>query len=219
MDAVLFDLYDTFVWSRWGELSDHLAGRLGVDRNGLHAAYSATRPARSTGEYGSAHGDMAAVVAAAGVEPETSLIQELTSYEREFLANGGITLYEDSVEVAAELRERGVKTALVSNCSHSTIAVVEQLGLADVLDAVVLSVTAGVAKPDAGIYRAALDGVGGTEPGRAIFVDDQIRYCDGAAALGIDTRLIVRPSSNPAEGIASDTNGHAVIADLRAILV
>jgi putative hydrolase of the HAD superfamily len=217
-EAVLFDLYDTFVWSRWGELSDHVADRLGIDRAALHAAYDITRPDRSTGAFGSAEGDMAAVVSAAGVEPSTSLIEDLTAYEREFLAGGGITLYEDSLEVAAELRARGIGTALVSNCSHSTIRVVEQLGLADVLDVLVLSVTAGVAKPDAGIYRAAL-GALGAEPEGAVFVDDQARYCDGAAALGIATRPIVRPSSNPVEGLAADTNGHAVISDLHELLV
>ena len=218
MDAVLFDLYDTFVWSRWGELSDHVADRLGIDRAALHAAYDVTRPSRSTGAYGDAEGDMAAVIRAAGVDASPSLIEELTAYERAFLADGGITLYEDSLEVAAELRARGTKTALVSNCSHSTIPVVEHLGLAEVLDVLVLSVTAGVAKPDAGIYRAALDGLG-AEPGGAVFVDDQARYCDGAAALGIGTRLIVRPSSNPVEGLAADTNGHAVITDLHQLLV
>jgi putative hydrolase of the HAD superfamily len=218
MQAVLFDLYDTFVWSRWGDLSDHVADRLGIDRVALHAAYDTTRPARGIGSYGSAEGDMAAVVSAAGVDPNPALIEELTAYERAFLLGDGITLYEDSLEVAAELRARGTKTALVSNCSHSTIPVVEHLGLAEVLDVVVLSVTAGVAKPDAGIYRAALEGLG-AEPERAVFVDDQARYCDGAAALGIGTRLIVRPSSNPVEGIAADTNGHAVITDLHQLLV
>ena len=218
MDAVLFDLYDTFVWSRWGDLSDHVADRLGIDRIALHAAYDETRPARGIGTYGSAEGDMAAVITAAGVDPDPALIEELTEYEHAFLLGDGITLYEDSLEVAAELRARGTKTALVSNCSHSTIPVVEHLGLAEVLDVLVLSVTAGVAKPDAGIYRAALDGLG-AEPEGAVFVDDQARYCDGAAALGIGTRLIVRPSSNPIEGIAADTNGHAVITDLHALLV
>ena len=217
MDAVLFDLYDTLVWSRWGELSDHVADRLGVDRPTLHAAYDVTRHARSTGAFDDAEGDMAAVVAAAGVEPDPALIRELADHEREFLREGGITLYEDSLDVAAELRARGTKTALVSNCSHSTIPVVERLGLADVLDVLVLSVTAGVAKPDGGIYRVALEGVGAA-PEQAVFVDDQTRYCDGAAALGIDTCLIVRPSSDPIEGVGSGTNGHRVISDLHALL-
>jgi putative hydrolase of the HAD superfamily len=217
VDAVLFDLYDTFVWSRWGELSRHVAERIQVDLATLHRAYDATRPSRSVGAFASAEGDMAAIVAAAGREPEPALVRELAEHERAFLLDGGITLYEDSVAVAAELRTRGVRTSLVSNCSHSTIAVVEHLHLADVLDVIVLSVTARVAKPDAGIYRAALEGVG-VSADRAVFVDDQVRYCDGAAALGIATRLIVRPSSNPIEGIAADTDGHAVITDLRALL-
>lgn len=218
MDAVLFDLYDTFVWSRWGELSDHVADRIGVDRATLHRAYDVTRHARGTGAFDGAGSDMAAVLEAAGVEPDAALIRELTDHERAFLLEGGITLYEDSLEVAAELRARGTKTALVSNCSHSTIPVVEHLGLAEVLDVVVLSVTAGVAKPDAGIYLAALETLA-TPPERAVFVDDQARYCDGAAVLGMGTRLIVRPSSNPVEGVAADTNGHAVITDLHALLV
>jgi putative hydrolase of the HAD superfamily len=218
VDAVLFDLYDTFVWSHWGQLTDHVADRISVDRVTLHRAYDATRHARGTGAYDSAEGDMAAVLEAAGVEPDPALIRELTDHERAFLLDGGIRLYEDSLEVAAELRARAIKTALVSNCSHSTIAVVEHLGLADALDVIVLSVTAGVSKPDAGIYRVALEGVGAA-PGAAVFVDDQARYCDGAAALGIGTRLIVRPSSNPVEGIAADTNGHAVITDLHQLLV
>jgi len=214
---VLFDLYDTFVWSRWGELTRHVAERLGVDRGTMLRAYDETRSARSTGAYGSTAGDMAAVVTAAGVAPDPALIRELTEHEQTFLLDGGITLYEDSLDVAAELRARGTKTALVSNCSHSTIPIVEHLGLADVLDILVLSVTARVAKPDAGIYRAALEGLG-AEPRQAIFIDDQVPYCDGAAALGIDTRLILRPSSAPIEGVAADTNGHPVITDLHALL-
>jgi putative hydrolase of the HAD superfamily len=95
--------------------------------------------------------------------------------------------------------------------------VVRDLGLAEALDVLVLSVTAGVAKPDAGIYLTALEGVG-VAADRAIFVDDQTRYCDGAAALGIGTRLILRPSSDPVEGVASATNGHRMITDLHALL-
>lgn len=218
MDAVLFDLYDTFVWSRWGQLTDHVADRIGVDRATLHRAYNTTRHARGIGAYDSAEGDMTAVLDAAGVEPDPALIRELTDHERAFLLDGGITLYEDALEVAAELRARGTKTALVSNCSHSTIPVVEHLGLSEALDVIVLSVTAGVSKPDAGIYRAALEPLR-TPPERAVFVDDQARYCDGAAALGIATRLIIRPSSNPIEGIAADTNGHTLITDLHALLI
>jgi putative hydrolase of the HAD superfamily len=122
------------------------AGSPWPERQSLHRAYDETRRARGVGAFGSAEGDMSAIVSAAGVAPDAPLIDELTQLERSFLADGGITLYEDSVEVAAELRARGTRTALVSNCSHSTIPVVAGLGLAEVLDVLVLSVTAGGAR-------------------------------------------------------------------------
>jgi FMN phosphatase YigB (HAD superfamily) len=85
------------------------------------------------------------------------------------------------------------------------------------LDVIVLSVQVGVCKPDAGVYRSALERLD-SRPGDAIFVDDQARYCDGAAAVGVQTRLILRPSSDPVEGISDNANGHPVITDLRALL-
>jgi putative hydrolase of the HAD superfamily len=217
VDAVLFDLYDTLAWSRWGELSDHVAARLGIDRAALHAAYGATRYRRSIGAYEGPEGDMAAVIAAAGIDPEPGIVKELTDHERRFLGGGGVILHEDVPEVAAEFRARGVKTALISNCSHSTIPLVAGLGLDRMLDVIVLSVQIGAAKPEAAIYRAALERVG-VPAADALFVDDQTRYCDGAAALGIDTRLVLRPDAAPIEGVAVQTNGHRVISDLRSLL-
>ena len=110
-----------------------------------------------------------------------------------------------------------MRTALVSNCSNATRPIVEQLGLPALFDAVILSFEIGVRKPEPGIYRAALDAIE-TAPADAVFVDDQTSYCDGARALGIDTRLIVRDGAQPADGFAPSTNGHTVITDLTALL-
>ncbi len=60
----------------------------------------------------------------------------------------------------------------------------EELGLADLVDAVVLSCEIGCAKPSSAIYRSALDRLG-VEAARAVFVDDQAAYCSAAAALGM----------------------------------
>jgi putative hydrolase of the HAD superfamily len=94
---------------------------------------------------------------------------------------------------------------------------VEQLGLPARFDAVILSFEVRVRKPEPGIYLAALKAID-ADPTDAVFVDDQTAYCDGARALGIDTRLIVRDGAEPAEGFAPSTNGHTVIKDLTALL-
>jgi len=213
--AVLLDLYDTLAWTEWKTMRLELEERLGLERRALLRAFDLSRPQRSTGAFGSAEGDVAAILEAAGVTPEPDLVRELTSRTTEFLETG-VSLWEDSVPVMRELRGRGLATAIVSNCDHSTRRVVERLGLYDEVNMVILSFEVGAAKPSPEIYQRALWWLN-VEPENALFVDDQAAYCDGAAALGIQTALIVREGATPAEGV-SEPGGHRVITDLRALL-
>jgi HAD superfamily hydrolase (TIGR01509 family) len=214
-DAVLLDLYDTIVWSEWFRLRDAIAARIGDEMEAvrLQKAFEQTRPARGVGTFGSVEGDMAAVLEAAAVPYDPALVDELVELESTHLANG-VHLYADAFPVLASLRERGVKTALVSNCSHSTRPVVERLGLDSAFDRVVLSFEVHAMKPEPAIYRAALEQLGGVPPGRAVFVDDQPPYCDGATATGMDARLILRAN----EDVPADLLGHQVVTDLRWLL-
>lgn len=67
-------------------------------------------------------------------------------------------LFDDVPGFLASLREAGIATALISNSSpRSQIARLEAVGLAESFDAVVISGQIGVAKPDGGIFEAALD--------------------------------------------------------------
>jgi putative hydrolase of the HAD superfamily len=216
-DAVLLDLYDTVAEGAWGDLARLVIDRIGVERDTLFAAFDETRPARSVGAFGSAEGDLAAVIAACGVEPDPAVVAELVALEREVLPSRA-RLFDDSLPVVRAIRAHGIPTALISNCSHSTRPIVDALGLESEFDHVLLSFEVGAAKPDPAIYEEALDRVGKLDPGRAVFVDDQARYCDGAAAVGMRTLLIVREDADPAEGWGDNTNGHRVIHDLRPLL-
>jgi HAD superfamily hydrolase (TIGR01509 family) len=211
VDAALLDLYDTVARTRWSELSARIASELDIDLVELYRGYELTRDDRSVGAFDGAEGDMIAIVEAAGVEASPALIERLLAMEQAF-ADTGIELWEDSLPVVAELSARGVKTVLVSNCSHATRGIVERLGIAEAFDDVVLSFEVGLRKPDPAIYRLALERAG-VEAGRAAFVDDQPAYCDGAAAVGIETFLIDRTGSG-----VPDHDGHRVIGDLRALL-
>lgn len=216
-DAVLLDLYDTLVWTEWPELRDRIARRLGVEQPALMRAFDVTRPARSVGEYEDAAGDMRALLGELGVTDEET-IRDLVELERGFFTERPrVHLHPDSLPAVRELRARGAKVAIVSNCSRSTRAEVERLGLDAAVDAAVLSCEVRAMKPDPAIYRAALSELG-AEPGRSLFVDDQTPYCDGARDLGIDTRLILRRGSNPAEGVSADADGHRVITSLADLI-
>ena len=213
--AYLLDLYDTLAYGDWWTWTVELAELTGVTPDAIARGFHATRLERNTGAYPSAEQSLRHVLEAAGVPgPSPSLLRRAVAAEAAF--DERVALYDDALPTIASLRERGARLALVSNCSHTTRQIVDRLGFEKLFDTVVLSFELGVRKPDAGIYRAALDGVG-AQPGEAVFVDDQTAYCDGARTLGIDTRLIVRPTAQPAEGFAAP-NGHRVIASLGELL-
>ena len=200
MPAVaLIDLYDTLVWSEWAALRRRMEARLGLPERRLMDAFSATIEERGTGVYGSPEGDLRAVLAAAGVEPEPALVAELVELERAHL-EGGIHLHDDALPVLRELRARGVPTALVSNCSHGTRTVVDGLALEAEMDAIVLSFEVGSMKPDPGIYLEALRLLG-ARPEDAVFVDDQQGFVDGASAVGIRALRIDRGAAAAADGV------------------
>jgi putative hydrolase of the HAD superfamily len=194
-------------------LRDLIAERLGIDSSLLAKAFTVTRPLRGVGMNHDVRGDMAQVLVAAGVDPAPALVDELVTLERHEL-DRGVHLYDDVIPALGELRSRGVKTALVSNCSNNTRPVVDRMGLGSEFDVLILSFEVGARKPLPEIYGIALERLNVDDPSRALFVDDQPEYCDGAAAVGLDTRLIVRPDQEP----PTDTHGHAVIVNLTDLL-
>ena len=146
--AVLIDLYDTLAYSQWPWLKRQLAELLGVTPEAVADAMTATRELRSIGTFPDVNGDTRNWLEALDLEPDDALVEEVVQMEDEAM-RVGVLLYEDSLPVVHDLRSRGVPTALVSNCSHSTRPVVDRLGLAEVFDAVVLSFEIGARKPEA----------------------------------------------------------------------
>jgi putative hydrolase of the HAD superfamily len=214
--AVLFDLYDTLVWTDWPVLRERIEERAAVSGRALLDGFERTRVARSIGTYGSLDGDLAEVLREAGLDRDDALVEELADTITTFMETG-VHLWDDSLPALRELRARGLRTAVVSNCDHGTRPVVDRLGLTEETDAVVLSFEVGVAKPDAGIYRNALEALGAS-PEESIFVDDQLVYCEGAAAVGVRPFLILRDDARPLEGVSNANGGPEVIRDLRSLI-
>ena len=209
VEAILFDLYDTLVWSDWHSHDALIASRLGVSADTVTDAYDLVRRQRDTGIYKDAGAVLAAVAGACGLEPESELIADLEAREASFLATE-VRWYDDSLAVLRRLRARGFKTGLISNCSASTRPLVDRLGLESETDVVILSCELGEMKPAAAIFIAALDALAVT-PDKAVFVDDRADYLDGAARLGMTTFRIAREVSFGEEMTGGN---HRLIASL-----
>ncbi len=93
-------------------------------------------------------------------------------------------LYPDTRETLAELRIRGYRMALVSNCFGNETYWPAEFELDHCFDAMVFSCEVGMVKPEPEIYRLAAE-VLGVAPEECVFVDDVPSYVAGAMAVGM----------------------------------
>jgi putative hydrolase of the HAD superfamily len=105
--------------------------------------------------------------------------------------------YDEVPGVLRGWREAGLKLVVASNWDISLHEVLERCGLAELVDGAVSSAEVGVAKPEAGLFEAALE-VAGVPPGEAVHVGDSWDAdVEGARAAGIEPVLVVRSGDAP----------------------
>jgi putative hydrolase of the HAD superfamily len=202
--AVLFDLYDTLIHASPDNAFYHrVPAALGVGRDRWHACYRALGRAAMLGELP----DMATRVGLACHHAGYPVDHEVAAAAvRDQLPHfyAGIRLDPQALSTLDQLRAAGLRLAVVSNAAAASEPLLDILGLRTRVDAVILSCSVGVLKPDPRIYRAALGAlqVGAAD---AAFVgdggDNELR---GARRLGLRTLLVERglPHTGPARADA-----------------
>jgi putative hydrolase of the HAD superfamily len=109
-----------------------------------------------------------------------------------FRQPGTWMLYEDTVPCLDRLRRSGRRLAVLSNFDSRLDDLLAGLGIARYFETVTLSWRTGVAKPDAGIFRAGLEAME-VKPERALHVGDSpVDDVAGATAAGMQAVLIDR---------------------------
>jgi len=84
-----------------------------------------------------------------------------------------------------QLKQHGIKTAILSNMGDTVLANMErEFDWLPRFDVLVWSYQHKMAKPDPAIYRLALDQLG-TQPEETLFIDDRQVNIDAARALGL----------------------------------
>ncbi len=200
--ACLLDVYNTLLSYNFVPHRAEMPLLAGVTPEVWGHVYSQFGPALGLGQMTKAEA-FERLLTTSGATPRPELIRALVDRDRDLLL-AGARLYDDALPFLRELRSRGVRTVIVSNCSENTRALLQKRGVAGLADDLVLSCEVGVEKPAPEIYRLALD-LAGVTAQQAVFVDDQPAFCAGAAALGIIAVQIVRGEHNgkvPAPGTA-----------------
>ncbi len=184
--AVIFDLYDTLVDyddARSREFSAAVADLLDRDSEEFQHVWRDGRPIRDTGP-------LAPYLAQLGIDGHDAerLLEMRRSWSRELLSRPR----EGAVETLTELRNRGIRTGLITVCSEDAVDVWPETPFADLFDAAVFSCSVGYRKPDPRIYLLACEQLW-VEPEAAIFVGDGANdELAGAQRVGMRAVLIHR---------------------------
>jgi putative hydrolase of the HAD superfamily len=159
-------------------------------------------------------GAFVAMASALGGEIDDATAQE--AVDRQYRATIECAeLRPDCLATLSTLREASVHVQIVSNIDDEQLdPMIQRFGLRDVTDAVTSSEQAASCKPDAAIYRTALDKAG-VDAEQALFVGDSLRHdIVGPAAVGMQTAwLATRPGADP-----SDARPDHVIRSLADVL-
>lgn len=215
MHAVLFDLYETLV-SELGvpvRRASSLATQLGVDEAAYKREWKSRRPEILLGHY-TFQEALAQIRDKLGSRVDHAVLEQLRA-ERVAQKTAVLAKVEPDVLAAiAELRRRGVKLALVTNCLPEDVEGWERSPLHSFFNVTVFSHVAGVMKPDPAIYIATCRELDVT-PQHALFVGDGTDEVAGAPAAGLEAvRALWFASKWPNTTIRTDEIGLWRVAEV-----
>jgi putative hydrolase of the HAD superfamily len=121
--------------------------------------------------------------------------------------------YPETIEVLRGLRAAGYRLAVVSNWDVSLREVLDETGLTEYFDAIVISSEIGAAKPSAEPFEAALRALDADAASAVHVGDTHAEDVLGARAAGVRPVLVVRDDAQ-----APDDQALHLIADLRGLL-
>ena len=155
------------IWRRWGNFSEEaLRGRI-------------------------TSGEERAIRILSAVGAPLELANEMAQFEYDN-RSAEVHFFPGVAEMLAELRQRGYRTCLISNCNYLTPSVVERLGLPDLLDDVILSCQVGLIKPEVEIYQLGASKLN-LDTTDCVFVGDGgDNEMDGARQAGCQIALVTQ---------------------------
>jgi len=189
LEACLIDAYDTILTCDFSVFRHELPTLAGLPPSTWDEDYNRFSLRLNDGRMSKAAA-FGEILRARGQEPRPELVREMVRLDEELLI-ANARLFDDTIPFLDRLRSRGIRIAIVSNCTENTRPLLAWLGVDALADALVLSCEVGAAKPAARIFRHALARLG-VAAEAAVFVDDQAAYCAGSEAVGISAVQIVR---------------------------
>jgi putative hydrolase of the HAD superfamily len=198
--AVIFDFFGTLtVAVQRGHRHAAIARSLGCQPERFFAELDRTFYARAAGRYGPPIRALRQVAYAAGGRPGPTQLVD-AAIDRVEAVRADTVLRPEAVPVLAELFERGIPAAVLSDCWYELPAFLPRLPVAPYLTGCVYSVDVGQCKPHPAMYLEACRRLG-VQPVECAYVGDGGSHeLSGARDVGMLAARLVAP----------DLTGHLV---------
>jgi putative hydrolase of the HAD superfamily len=172
--AVVFDFFGTLTPTIITMVTDAertaVGTALGVDPDELEAQWQATFVARSTGGTGDLTATLRLLATRIGGTPTDAELAEAARI-RTAAYRRSARPRPDTIEVLDTLRAKGLRLAVVSDCSMELVTMWAELAVAERVDATVFSALVGRRKPDPLMYRLACERLD-VSPADCLYVGD-----------------------------------------------
>ncbi|WP_026212365.1 HAD family hydrolase [Longispora albida] len=190
--AVVFDFFGTLTRpvSRGTEHA-RVAAILGVTPQALDTVLGETFYSRATGSIGELPDVIRFLAGLLGVTASPAQVEAACAARLEVLRHDA-QLRDDTLPTLAALRERGLRLALVSDCTNELPQLWPELEVSRYFDATVFSYAMGLCKPDQLMYKTACEALD-VAPEDCLYVGDGgSNELTGALAAGMRAvRLLV----------------------------
>jgi putative hydrolase of the HAD superfamily len=186
--AILFDLYETLVTERHAPSAraSSLGKRLGLDDKAFRMAWKPQRLRVIRGEE-SFPSALLRIGLALGHSVDPDLAHVIADERRREKAALFRRFDPAALEVLWQLRARGLKLGVISNCFREDVHAWPQCQAAEYFDTAVFSFEVGRAKPDPEIYLEAMHRLGVEAANTAFIGDGGDDELPGAERLGLRT--------------------------------
>ena len=173
--AVIFDLDGTLTVHTSASVrrsgTSRVARMLGIPAGELFDTISSTFTERATGRIGDMLATMTWVAHRCGYHPSDAQLEAACSERSEVEGQFARMLRDDAMNTLRQLRERGLRMAVVSDCTHKLPNLWAGLPVAPLVDTTVFSVLVGQRTPHPSLYLTACHRLG-IAPSDAIYVGD-----------------------------------------------
>lgn len=198
-DGIIFDLFGTLADGAAPETYeralDQMVAALAVPREGFLEFWRRTAEHRSIGKYETIEANIEDACRSLGATLDSDCLR-LALVARLSFVRSTWNLKPYVAETLAQLKRRGCRLGLVSNCSADYAALWEETPLALLIEEPVFSCSVGLKKPDPRIYQLALEHME-LPADRCLYVGDgESRELTGATEAGLHAVQIRWPGDD-----------------------